>query len=248
MRVFPNVEVLLVGGNEELDEKLTPAFDARGWRLMDVQWEPATANLVQRQTADLLLLAIHRRATNAFGVARWVRSFSDLPVIFLSRTRDESLMCEALDAGGDDFVSEPFSTNELVARLEVKLERARRSRDEVVVNREWADQSRSLRCDPEGRYVSRDGVRTRLTPTEFRLLMLFARHPGRVLSYTFVVETIWGGRHTAATELVRAYVHKLRLKLGEPQGEPPYITTIPGVGYIFNGVASLTPDGTGHSV
>jgi len=231
---------LLVGGDEDLDAKLTPAFDARGWRLLDVEWNPETADLVQREAADVLLLVIQRCAANAFKIARWVRSFSDLPVVFLSRTRDESLILKAFNSGGDDFVCEPFSIDELVARLAVKLKQGRRAREHDCVGSGWMDPSRTFRFDPAGHYVISNGVKTDLTPTEFRLLMLFARHPGRVLSYSFVLETVWGKKHADAAECVRSYVCGLQRKLREPDGESPPFTAIRGAGYVFNGVASFT--------
>lgn len=240
MHACSDVRVLLVGGDEDLDAKLSPAFDARGWHLVDLEWKPETADLVQREAADVLLLAIQQCAANAFKVARWVRSFSDLPVVFLSRRNDESLIVRAFSSGGDDFVCEPFSIDELIARVTVKLKQARRAREQDFTASERMDPSRMLKFELTGRYVISNGVKTQLTPTEFRFLTLFARHPGRVLSYGFVLETVWGDQHRDAAGLVHSYVSRLRRKLGESHGQVSHFTSIPGAGYIFNGVAWFT--------
>jgi two-component system KDP operon response regulator KdpE len=146
----------------------------------------------------------------------------------------------ALEAGADDYVTKPFGARELVARLHATLRRVHAGKDEPLVALD------GLEIDLAGHVVRRDGREVHLTPIEFKLLRIFLRHPGRLLTHSSLLRQVWGAAYTEDRQMLRAHIRNLRRKL-EPADGPPLIGTRHGVGFTnshSDGAAQAPPAGS----
>lgn len=161
-------------------------------------------------------------------VTRELRRWSEMPIIVLSAIGDEEQKVRALEAGADDYVTKPFGTRELVARLQAALRRAARGEQEPVIE---AD---GLQVDLAARVVRREGEPVHLTPIEFDLLRALVRNRGRLMTHRKLLAEVWGPEYVDDIQPLRTHIARLRGKI-EPAGAPAprYIVTDPGVGYRF---------------
>jgi two-component system KDP operon response regulator KdpE len=159
-------------------------------------------------------------------LCRRLREWSTMPIVVLSAVGEEDAKVEALEAGADDYVTKPFGTRELVARLGAALRRAREAPGEPAVELD------GLRVDLNDRVVQRDGEEIHLTPIEFDLLRALVRHRGRLMTHRALLVEVWGPQYADDTQVLRAHIANLRRKI-EPTGERRYIRTEPGIGYRF---------------
>jgi two-component system KDP operon response regulator KdpE len=162
-------------------------------------------------------------------VTRQLREWSEMPILVLSAVGEEAQKVRALDAGADDYITKPFGTRELVARLQAALRRAGRGDTEPSIE---AD---GLRIDLAARVVWRDGEQIHLTPIEFELLRTLARNRGRLMTHRRLLAEVWGPEYVEDIQPLRTHIARLRAKI-EPEGAagPRYIVTDPGVGYRFS--------------
>jgi two-component system, OmpR family, KDP operon response regulator KdpE len=159
-------------------------------------------------------------------LCRRLREWSTMPILVLSAIGEEDAKVEALEAGADDYVTKPFGTRELVARLGAALRRAGDGSGEPAVEVD------GLRIDLNDRVVRRDGEEVHLTPIEFDLLRTLVRHRGRLMTHRSLLVEVWGVQYADDTQVLRAHIANLRRKI-EPTGERRYIRTEPGIGYRF---------------
>ncbi|HEY1274249.1 MAG TPA: response regulator transcription factor [Thermoleophilaceae bacterium] len=160
-------------------------------------------------------------------VTRRIREWSQMPILVLSAVGDESEKVRALNAGADDYVTKPFGSDELIARLGAALRRAGGAPDEPRV---VAD---GLEIDLAAHTVTRDGEEVHLTPTEFELLRALAVERGRLMTHATLLREVWGPAYEDDTQVLRVHVANLRKKLEPEPGRPRYIRTDPGIGYRF---------------
>jgi two-component system KDP operon response regulator KdpE len=166
-------------------------------------------------------------------VTRRLREWSQMPIIVLSALSDEDAKVRALEAGADDYVTKPFGSRELVARLHAALRRAGSDDDEPVV------QVEGLEVALAARVVTRDGEQIHLTPIEFDLLRVLIRNRGRLMTHRQLINEVWGPGYVDDIQPLRTHIARLRAKI-EPRGQdglssPRLIVTDPGVGYRFTG-------------
>jgi two-component system KDP operon response regulator KdpE len=160
-------------------------------------------------------------------VCRRLREWSRMPILVLSAIGEEEQKVRALEAGADDYVTKPFASRELIARLEATLRRVERQAQEPVVA---AD---GLEIDFGGRTVRRDGEEIHLTPIEYDLLRVLLQNRGRLMTHRSLLVEVWGPAYESDTQTLRTHIANLRRKI-EPDGRRPrYIRTDPGVGYRF---------------
>jgi two-component system KDP operon response regulator KdpE len=171
---------------------------------------------------DLMLPGI-----DGVEVCRRLREWSQIPVIVLSAVDEEAEKVRALRSGADDYVTKPFSPDELLARLEAALRRAGAPADEPVL---VAD---GLALDLAARTVTVDGAEVHLTPIEYGLLRLLMRNRGRLMTHRALLTEVWGPEYADATSVLRTHIANLRGKLEGPDHQRRYIRTDSGVGYRF---------------
>jgi two-component system KDP operon response regulator KdpE len=182
---------------------------------------------------DVVLLDLGLPDSDGVNVLRRLREWSQVPVIVLSVRDDEEGKVAALDAGADDYVTKPFSSAELLARLRAAQ---RKTRPEEEISR---FKSGDLIVDLTARVVTRAGHEVKLTATEYALLRLFVRHAGRVLTHRQILREIWGPKSEEHRQYLRVYVTHLRQKIERDPAAPELVKTEPGIGYRFELASSV---------
>jgi len=223
----PEPLVLVVDDEPQLRRFLRASLPAQGYRLV----EAATGEEALREAAarapDLVLLDLGLPDLDGVEVTRRLREWSAAPIVVLSARDQEGDKIRALDAGADDYLTKPFGTGELLARMRVALRHAARGEaaDEPVVT------TGDLRVDLASRRVAVGERDVRLTRTEYRLLALLARHAGKVLTHRQLLKEVWGPGAVEQTHYLRVYMGQLRHKIETDPAQPRYLLTETGVGY-----------------
>jgi two-component system KDP operon response regulator KdpE len=191
----------------------------------------AAVEMVALEKPDLLLLDIVLAgAMDGYEVARRVREFSDVPIIMLTARARESDLLRGFEAGADDYLTKPFSSKELLARVRAVLKRARH---EPAAPAEAEIACGELRIDLARRRVSVRGREVHLTRTEYNLLHELATHRNQVLLHEQLLTSIWGAEYRNDLDYLRAYIRYLRQKLEADPANPKLIVTSQGVGYML---------------
>ena len=210
--------------------------DAHGTTVRIV--EAATArDGIDRAAAEhpaLVILDLGLPDRPGIDVCREIRRWSTAPIVVLSARHLDTEKAALLDAGADDYVTKPFSTVELIARVRAQLRRARAGTSQAPVMFSFGP----WHVDLQRRRVEREGELARLTPTEFALLRAFLLHPRQTLTHRQLFTAVWGNAAGDAQQYLRVHIGHLRRKLEENPVRPLYIQTEPGVGYRFE-----LPDG-----
>ncbi|OQA32410.1 MAG: KDP operon transcriptional regulatory protein KdpE [Betaproteobacteria bacterium ADurb.Bin341] len=183
---------------------------------------------------DLIILDLGLPDGDGVDFIRELRSWSDVPVIVLSARLAECNKVDALDAGADDYLTKPFGTAELLARVRAHLRRCAsvKGAENAVV------EFGNVRIDLARRVAEKDGQDLHLTPIEFRLLSYLVSNPDCVLTYRQILKAVWGPSHTDRAPYVRVYMGHLRQKIEDDPARPQHLLTESGVGYRFMAYAS----------
>ena len=160
-------------------------------------------------------------------VTRRLRQWSQMPILVLSAIGEETEKVRALEAGADDYVTKPFASRELIARLEATLRRVEREQQEPVIDVD------GLEVDFAGRTVKREGEDIHLTPIEYDLLRVLLQNRGRLMTHRSLLVEVWGPAYESDTQTLRTHIANLRRKLERDGTHPRLIRTDPGVGYRF---------------
>ncbi len=176
---------------------------------------------------DLVLLDLGLPTLDGVDVIRGLRAWTAIPIIVLSARHGDASKVAALDAGADDYVTKPFSINELLARLRASLRRHHPAPDEPVI--ETADFS----VDLMDRRVTRSGVSVHLTPIEWEIVERLVRNPGRLVTQRQLLQDVWGPQYENETNYLRVHLAAIRRKLEPDPGQPRYFITESGIGYRF---------------
>jgi two-component system KDP operon response regulator KdpE len=225
--------VLVVEDEPQMRRFLRPLLSSHGFRVLEAETAAQAVSVATSSNPEIILLDLGLPDGDGIGLTRQFREWTQAPIIVLSARDREGDKVAALDAGADDYLTKPFSGNELLARLRVALrhlQQAARPGEPVV-------EVGALRIDLSRREVTLGGVSVRLTPIEYRLLALLARHAGRVLTHRQILREVWGPGQEAQTHYLRVYMAQLRRKLEAESARPRLLITEPGVGYRLRGEA-----------
>ncbi len=227
------MRILLADDDEQLQRALRITLGARGYEVIPARDGAEAIDLAANAHPDLILLDLGMPKVEGVDVIRAVRAWSKVPILVLSGRTDSAEKVDALDAGADDYVTKPFAMDELLARIRA---RAR------AISGDEADAAAvsigDLTVDLVAKTIRRTGrggeASVRLTPTEWRLLELFLKHPGKLLTRQMLLGEVWGPYHANDAGYLRLYVAQLRRKLEPVPSEPRYFLTEPGMGYRFD--------------
>ncbi len=217
--------VLVVEDDAQVRRFLRAALSSHAFRLVEAGTVREAEQLATSHNPDVYLLDLGLPDGDGVDLARRLREWTRAPIIVLSARGREEDKVNALDAGADDYLTKPFGVNELLARLRVALRhtQATPAGDPVL-------EAGPLRVDLARREVTVEGREVRLTPTEFKLLALLARHAGKVLTHRQILKEVWGPNATEA-HWVRVHMAELRKKVEADPARPRLLVTEPGVGY-----------------
>lgn len=217
--------VLVIDDEPQIRRLISVSLARHGYQVESVASGEQGLDRLTEAPADMVLLDLGLPDIDGLEVARQIRSWSQVPIIVISVREDERDKIAALDLGADDYVTKPFSIAELLARVRANLRRGAIAMEEPVVR------VGILTIDAARRRVTRNGSEIHLTPTEYELLRLLARHPGRVLTHRQLLREMRGPAYEEERPLLRVHMVALRQKLGVSPNTPGYIATEPGVGY-----------------
>jgi two-component system KDP operon response regulator KdpE len=221
--------ILIVDDEPNIIATVAPLLRARGYEVFSAMSGRAALESVDRDKPDLIVLDLGLPDMDGVEVCQRIREGSaTLPILVLSARGAEGDKVNALDAGADDYVTKPFGTAELLARIRAALRRI-----DVPVQSSQPIVRGGLVIDRERFRVMRDGDEVRLTPKEFELLSYMTQHPGRVLTHRTLLKAIWGPHAVDQVEHLRVLVGSLRKKIEPNPSTPKYILTEPWVGYRF---------------
>jgi two-component system KDP operon response regulator KdpE len=175
---------------------------------------------------DLIILDLGLPDMDGTEVTRRLREWTDVPVIIISVRDSEQDKVAALDAGADDYLTKPFGTSELLARIRVALRRSNKAEVESSLY-----QSGGLAVDFMKREVRVNDLPVTLTPTEYNILKTLVNHAGKVLTHQQMIKEVWGGNYEADSHLLRVNISNLRRKIESNPLKPQHIITEPGIGY-----------------
>jgi two-component system, OmpR family, KDP operon response regulator KdpE len=219
--------ILVVDDEPAILATIAPLLRARGYDVLTAMTGHAVLESVQRDAPDLVILDLGLPDLDGVIVCSQIRETRNTPILVLSARGAEHDKVRALDAGADDYVTKPFGTEELLARIRVALRRVEAPPPNEPIVRG------SLTIDRERFRVQVDGKDVRLTPKEFELLTYMAQRPGRVLTHRAILRAIWGPQAVDQPEHLRVLVGSLRKKIEPNPSSPQYILTEPWVGYRF---------------
>jgi two-component system KDP operon response regulator KdpE len=222
------IRILLVDDEPNIIGTVAPLLRSKGYDVLTAMTGRAAVEAQQRDVPDLIVLDLGLPDLDGVDVCVAVRQSSNVPILVLSARGAEGDKVRALDAGADDYVTKPFGTEELLARIRAALRRLEAPAlpsDSIVRGGLVIDRTRFR--------VLRDGEEIRLTPKEFELLTYLAQYPGRVLTHRTILKAIWGPHAGDQPEHLRVLVGSLRKKIEPNPAAPQYILTEPWVGYRF---------------
>jgi two-component system, OmpR family, KDP operon response regulator KdpE len=218
--------IVIVEDDAEIRRFVRMALEGDGHQVFEAAgWHRGLIDASTRKP-DLLILDLGLPDGDGLALIRELRTFSSLPVIVLSARIDEADKVTALDAGADDYLTKPFGSAELLARVRAALRRRVPQAEPV---RHFGDVEVQLAA----RSVSRAGERVPLTPVEFRLLAALLQHEGKVLTHRQLLRDVWGPGRVEQTHYLRVYMGRLRTKLESDPAHPRHLLTETGVGYRF---------------
>ncbi len=220
-------DILVVDDDPHLREVVTYALGRAGFTVRTVRDGREALAEVDRQPPDLVVLDVMMPELDGLEVCRRIRAKGRLPIVFLSSRDEEVDRVLGLEMGGDDYITKPFSTRELVARVKAVLRRVAPA--DPLESAEQALSFQSLRLDPAARRVFVSDAEVTLTATEFEMLRALMRSPGRVLSRETLSEATYGVGHHVADRTLDSHVSRMRRKLRDAGIDP--ITAVRGVGY-----------------
>jgi two-component system, OmpR family, KDP operon response regulator KdpE len=217
--------VLVIDDELQMRRLLRVCLEANGYRVSEAANGKEGIAEAAQHPPDVVLLDLGLPDMEGATVLKRLREWSQVPVVVLSvRDREEDKIA-ALDAGADDYVTKPFSSGELLARLRVAQRHATPATEATVFR------SGQLEVDLAARVVKLKGKEVKLTATEYSLLRLFVQHAGKVLTHRQILREVWGPNYVEQTHYLRVYLAHLREKLETNAAQPELLITEPGVGY-----------------
>lgn len=234
------MKVLLADDDPQIVRALTVTLGAVGYDVVSAADGAEALRLAISEHPDVVVLDLGMPRVDGVSVIEGLRGWTQVPVLVMSGRTGSADKVEALDAGADDYVTKPFAMDELLARLRALTRRVPAASEQQPVVA-FADVvvdlgARTVRRTPSDAGAGGGGgagVEVRLTPTEWRLLDLLVRHPGRLVTRETVLTEVWGPHHTRDTGYLRLYVGQLRKKLEPVPSRPRHLLTVPGMGYRF---------------
>lgn len=239
--------ILVVDDEPSIQRILRRNLNVSGYEVLVAEDGKQAIEIVRLHQPDLILLDLWLPGEiDGLGVCMRVRQWTSTPIIILSARTEEKQKVQALDLGADDYLTKPFSNEELQARVRACLRRA-----SGAVDLENLAQKPEVLVSEDG-YISMNVVRrqvragqqeVKLTPTEFSLLLQLMLHAGKVLTHRNLLRSVWGPEYGDEADYLRVYVRQLRRKVEQTPSQPQHILTEPGVGYVFHPQVYMEEEG-----
>jgi len=219
--------VLVVDDDFRMQRMMRRILEMEDYRVLTAGDGEEALDVFSEESPAIILLDITMPAPDGYEVCRRIREFSAVPIIMVTAHDNDEEKVAGLDAGADDYVTKPFSAQELVARVRAVLRRTQLWGDKTEPSYRY----RELHLDFSHHQVDLSGQEIALTATEFRLLAYLAHNAGRVVTTRQILERVWGDEYADETHILQVNIARLRRKLGDDAKNPHYLLTRPGIGY-----------------
>jgi len=217
--------ILIIDDESQIRKILRITFENKGFKVIEA--ESGEAGIVQSASyhPDMIILDLGLPDKDGLEVLREIRAWNSAPVIVLSVRNSEEDIITALEVGADDYLTKPFNTNELLARIRANLRRTSQVQESSVFT------NGPLKVDLAARLAFINETEIKLTQTEYQLLILFIKNIGKVLTHNVILREIWGSAYSEQTQYLRVFIGQLRKKIEKDSSAPEIIKTESGVGY-----------------
>ncbi|MBO6014122.1 MAG: response regulator transcription factor [Oscillospiraceae bacterium] len=219
-------KILVVEDDRSILKLIKTILTTESFEVLTAQTGAEALSVIHSHCPDLIILDLCLPDMNGNEIIQSVRKWSQLPIIVLSALSREQEKVDALENGADDYITKPFSAGELVARTRVALRHTR-----IMLKDPVRFSAKGLLIDYDRHTVEVNGEPVHLTQNEFRILVLLSKHSGKVLTYDFIIRTLWGPRADSNNQILRVNMANIRRKIEENPAKPVYIFTEAGVGY-----------------
>lgn len=218
-------KILIVDDEIQIRRLLRISFESISFEVFEADTVSKAIVECANRKPDLLILDLGLPDDTGISLLKKVREFTNIPVLILSVRNSEKDIIEALDSGADDYITKPFNTGELLARVRVAL------RHVNTVNNEPVLKNGNISLDVSTRIVKQGKLECKLTSTEYSLLLLFLKNAGKVLTHQFILKEIWGMYYSDETQYLRIYISNLRKVFEKDPKSPKIFLTEQGIGY-----------------
>ncbi|MFH1015467.1 MAG: response regulator transcription factor [Chloroflexota bacterium] len=222
--------ILVVDDDPQLVRLVRANLESVGYKILVAMDAPSALECIDMKMPDLILLDIMLPGTDGFDLCQRIREFSTAPIIMLTAKVEDADKVKGLKLGADDYVTKPFSVQELLARVEAVL---RRSKSAAEIKTPPVFTCGDVTVDLMRHRVTVRGQEVALTLTEYKLLALLASNAGRVMLHRELLTRVWGPEYQDELEYLRAYIRHLRQKIEADPHQPRYLLSRPGIGYVF---------------
>jgi len=223
--------ILIVDDEKNIAGFITTSLTANGFNTLQAHCAREAVSMISSHCPDIILLDLGLPDADGLTVIEQVRKWSAVPIIVVSARTQENDKIRALDLGADDYITKPFGTGELLARIRTAIKHANHPLGNNNGIESGSYTCGDLLIDYNLRRVFIDGKDTHLTLNEYKIVSLLAKYAGKVLTYDFIYKNIWGPNGTKDNQILRVNMANIRRKIEKNPGEPQYIFTETGVGY-----------------
>jgi two-component system KDP operon response regulator KdpE len=220
-----NNRILVIDDEIQIRRLLRISFESEHYEVFDAQNANEGLLLTIEKKPDLIILDLGLPDYSGINLLKKIREFAKFPVVILSVKNTEKDIVEALDAGADDYITKPFNTGELLARVRVALRHSSSTENETILKND------NITMDVTKRIVKIGKEECKLTSTEYSLLLLFMKNPGKVLTHQYILKEVWGKYFGEETQYLRIYISNLRKIFEKDHRNPQLFITEQGIGY-----------------
>ena len=224
-------KILVVEDEKSISHFISAVLSTNGYEAMQARTGQEALSMISSHCPDLIILDLGLPDMDGMDILRQLRSWSSLPVVVVSARSHERDKVNALDLGADDYLTKPFGTDELLARVRTAIRHTRTTSGNDEVAQRGTYTVGDLVVDFNKHQALVRGENARLTLSEFRIVALLAKYAGKVLTYDYIIKELWGPRASGDNQILRVNMANIRRKLRENPSDPKYIHTELGIGY-----------------
>ena len=224
-------KILVVEDEKSISHFISTILNNNGYEALKARTGAEALSMISSHCPDLIILDLGLPDMEGLDILRQIRSWSSLPVVVVSARSHERDKVTALDLGADDYLTKPFGTDELLARVRTAIRHTRTTSGNDEIAQKGTYTVGELTIDYNKHQVLLRGENAKLTLSEFRIVALLGKYAGKVLTYDFIMKELWGPRASGDNQILRVNMANIRRKIEKNPAEPEYLFTEVGVGY-----------------